>query len=154
MFVFEDDTNHSVFAIILYMIHHHLYYTVSREYLRVTYCCVLQFEPLLQPNTSERVHHILIYKCHDLTNSTAANTSDFCDDIHPEADLCRLNLLIGGWAVGAGVRIYTHTHIMYACIYIFTCVPCAFTVAWQLMLLYAYNVCMCTCHGKFIACVV
>ena len=69
------------------------------------HCCILQFEPMLQANTSDHVHHILIYKCDDLTNSSAANTSDVCDDVHPEADRCRANLLIGGWAVGAGVRI-------------------------------------------------
>ena len=100
---------------------------------------------MLQANTSDHIHHILIYKCDDLTNSSAANTSDVCDDVHPEADRCRVNLLIGGWAVGAGVRIHTHTHIitcMYVAIYtyIFTCMLFIYTAVGQLMLLYA---CIC-----------
>ena len=47
---------------------------------------------------------MLIYKCNDLTNSSGANNSDECENVHAEARLCRRNLLIGGWAVGAGVR--------------------------------------------------
>ena len=60
---------------------------------------------MLQPDTIEHVHHMLVYKCHDFMNISAANASDVCDDVHAEARLCQSNLLISGWAVGAGVRI-------------------------------------------------
>ena len=66
--------------------------------------CYLQFEPVLQSNTSNHVHHMLVYKCHDLTNSGAANSNSECEELHAEARYCRANLLIAGWAVGAGVR--------------------------------------------------
>ena len=59
---------------------------------------------MLQPDTIDHVHHMLVYKCHDLTNSPAANNSDECSDVHAEARYCYANLLIGGWAVGAGVK--------------------------------------------------
>ena len=59
---------------------------------------------MLQLNTSDRVHHMLVYKCHDFPNRTAANISDECDNVHAEASLCRDNVLISGWAVGAGVK--------------------------------------------------
>ena len=52
----------------------------------------------------DHVHHMLVYKCHDLTNSPGANNSDECSDVHAEARYCYLNLLIAGWAVGAGVK--------------------------------------------------
>ena len=69
-------------------------------------------EPLLQGNTSDHVHHMLIYKCSDLTNSSAATSSSICDHLHEEADACRSSLLIGGWAVGAGVRKHSlHVHM-------------------------------------------
>jgi len=64
----------------------------------------LQFEPVLQASTANHVHHMLIYKCRDLTGSPAANVSGPCYSVHPEAQACRGNLLIAGWAVGAGVR--------------------------------------------------
>ena len=67
-------------------------------------CHNLQFEALLQENTSNHVHHILVYKCDDLTDSPAANSSDVCEELHAEARRCRINLLIAGWAVGAQVR--------------------------------------------------
>ena len=55
---------------------------------------------------------MLVYKCLDLTNSTAANASGPCRSIHEEAQACLGNLLIAGWAVGAGVRNYfVHIHI-------------------------------------------
>ena len=59
---------------------------------------------MLQPDTIDHVHHMLVYKCHDLTGSPAANSSDECHSVHEEATYCYANLLIGGWAVGAGVR--------------------------------------------------
>ena len=64
----------------------------------------LQFEPLIQMNTSDHLHHLLIYKCDDLTNSPAATTSGVCHSIHEEASACRTNLLVAGWGVGGGVR--------------------------------------------------
>ena len=73
---------------------------------------------------------MLVYKCMDLTNSSAANTSAPCHSVHEEANACRGNLLIAGWAVGAGVRKYFYMYmyicvwmihnILYACSYI----PC------------------------------
>ena len=60
---------------------------------------------MLQPNTSDHVHHILVYKCHDLTGTPAASSSDVCSDIHEEAIACQGDLLIAGWAIGGGVRI-------------------------------------------------
>ena len=74
---------------------------------------------MLQQSTADRVHHMLIYKCHDLTNSTAANNSAECENVHPEARYCRANLLIAGWAVGAGVR-------KTSCLYL--CLQCSFVV--------------------------
>ena len=59
---------------------------------------------MLHPDTMDHVHHMLVYKCHDFVNMSAADANDVCDDVHAEASSCRANLLIGGWAVGAGVR--------------------------------------------------
>ena len=59
---------------------------------------------MLQPDNIDHVHHMLVYKCHDFPNGTAANISDECANVHAEARLCYDNLLIGGWAVGAGVK--------------------------------------------------
>ena len=67
-------------------------------------CYIMQFEAVLQENTSDHVHHILVYKCDDLTDSPLANSSDVCTVLHEEGRRCRRNLLISGWAVGAGVR--------------------------------------------------
>ena len=60
---------------------------------------------MLQSDTIDHVHHMLVYKCHDFVNMSAANSSDVCSNVHAEAIFCRTNLLIGGWAIGAGVRI-------------------------------------------------
>jgi len=47
---------------------------------------------------------MLLYKCSDLTAILGANNADGpCFSIHDEARDCRANLLIAGWAVGAGV---------------------------------------------------
>ena len=57
---------------------------------------------------------MLVYKCLDLTNSPAATASGPCHSVHEEANACRGNLLIAGWAVGAGVRkcfICTYVYI-------------------------------------------
>ena len=59
---------------------------------------------MLNPDTIEHVHHMLVYKCHDFMNMSAANSNDVCNNVHAEASLCRANLLIGGWAVGAEVK--------------------------------------------------
>ena len=59
---------------------------------------------MLQPNTTDHVHHMLVYKCHNFTDSTAVNSNGECEDVHAEARYCRANLLIAGWAIGAGVR--------------------------------------------------
>ena len=59
---------------------------------------------MLHPDTIDHVHHMLVYKCHDLTNTSGANINDVCDNVHEEVNYCYANVLIGGWAVGAGVR--------------------------------------------------
>ena len=83
---------------------------------------------MLQENTSDHVHHMLIYKCGDLTDG--ANSSDECDNVHAEARLCRRNLLIGGWAVGAGVRHNYICNATYICVYVSVYCTC---------------VCLCAC---------
>ena len=74
---------------------------------------------MLQADTMDHVHHMLVYKCHDLTSSPAANISDVCDNVHPEITYCYANVLIGGWAVGAGVRnivcVYDFVALSYLC---------------------------------------
>ena len=47
---------------------------------------------------------MLVYKCRNLTNTPAATASGPCHTVHEEARACLGNLLIAGWAVGAGVR--------------------------------------------------
>ena len=72
-------------------------------------------------NTSDHVHHLLVYKCHNFRDSSAANESNMCHQVHEEARFCRANLLIAGWAVGAGVSktnfiyIYICTWTMWVC---------------------------------------
>ena len=83
------------------------------------------------------MHHILIYKCYDLTDRPGANSSDVCD-AHAEVHRCRSNLLLAGWAVGAGVRhicayLCNVYHVILLCLFVCVCVcVCVF-------------VCMCVC---------
>ena len=79
---------------------------------------------------------MLIYKCDDLTNSPGANSSDVCDEVHEEARRCTRNLLIGGWAVGAGVR---HNYICNA----YLVILCVYVCVWECM--YCGGVCVCVC---------
>ena len=81
----------------------------------------LQFEALLQENTSDHVHHILVYKCDDLTNSSGANSSDVCEELHAEARRCRINLLIAGWAVGAQVCKQAYMSYIRVCLCLWPC---------------------------------
>ena len=64
-------------------------------------CYSIQFEPVITSETTAHVHHMLIYKCKDLTEANVTNGP--CHTIHQEARDCRNNLLVAGWAVGAGV---------------------------------------------------
>ena len=66
-------------------------------------------------NTSDHVHHILVYKCREFRDSSAANENNVCRQIHEKAERCPNSLLIAGWAVGGGVR-KTNVYI-YICIY-------------------------------------
>ena len=66
--------------------------------------CDLQFEPVIQINNIDHVHHILVYKCHNLTNTAGEDNSAPCRQVHEEAIRCYYNVLIAGWAVGGGVR--------------------------------------------------
>ena len=52
----------------------------------------------------DHVHHMLVYRCADLTNSSAASTNEPCHSIPSEAQACRANILLGAWAIGAEVR--------------------------------------------------
>ena len=95
---------------------------------------------------------MLIYKCDDLTDSAGANSSDVCDDVHAEAEKCRRNLLIGGWAVGAGVRhIYAYLcnvyHVILLCLCVCVCV-CVFVYVCMCVC-----VCVCLCLCLCAACV-
>jgi len=66
--------------------------------------CLLQFEPVITSDTTAHVHHMLLYKCADLTSIVGANNADGrCHTVHEEARDCRDNLLIAAWAVGAEV---------------------------------------------------
>jgi len=59
---------------------------------------------MISSDTTAHVHHMLVYKCSDLTSIVGANNADGpCHSIHEEARDCQDNLLIAGWAVGAGV---------------------------------------------------
>ena len=86
---------------------------------------------------------MLVYKCLDLTNSTAANASGPCRSIHEEAQACLGNLLIAGWAVGAGVRNYfVHIYNYSMGIFIRTSIR---------MYVYLYTTCViCFLHCLFI----
>ena len=64
----------------------------------------MQFEPVIEIDNIDHVHHILIYKCHDLTGTPGANASAPCYQVHEEARRCYFSVLIAGWAVGGGVR--------------------------------------------------
>ena len=70
---------------------------------------------------------MLVYKCRDLTNSSAATTSAPCHSVHEEANACRGNLLVAGWAIGAGVRQYFYMY-MYICVWMIHTYICTFHV--------------------------
>ena len=64
---------------------------------------------MISSSNVRHVHHILVYKCAELTTPDSKNANGPCDDIHEEASDCKRNLLIAGWAVGAGVCVVLYT---------------------------------------------
>ncbi len=64
-----------------------------------------QYSPVIDESSASFVHHIVVYLCSNLDNSSVGD-SEICDGTHIDIRLCRFTgVLFAAWAVGGTVWI-------------------------------------------------
>lgn len=63
----------------------------------------VQFAPVISAESTEHVHHILVYHCNNLDESHEGEMVE-CDNADTPIATCRGATVLAAWAVGGNVR--------------------------------------------------